>query len=50
MKRKESSFINSCCEALESEDIEAEVMVEMDPNKYFLPNRKSKHRVPDHIQ
>ena len=21
-------------------------MVEMDPNKYFLPNRKSKHRVP----
>ena len=42
----ESSFINSHCEALQLGGIEAEVMVEMDQNKYFLPNRKSKHRVP----
>ena len=45
-QKEESSFINSCCEALESGDIEVEVIVEMDPNKYFLPNSKSKHRVP----
>ena len=44
--KKESSFINSCCEALESGGIEVEVMVETDPNNYFLTNRKSKHRVP----
>ena len=45
-QKEESSFINSCCEVLESGDIEAEVMAERDPNKYFLPSRKSKFRVP----
>ena len=45
-QKEESSFSNSCCEALQSGDIKAKVMVEMDPNKYSLPNRKSKHRVP----
>ena len=45
-QKEESSFINSCCEGLGLGDIEAEVMAEMDPNKYFLPNRKSTYRVP----
>ena len=45
-RRAERNFTNSACEALESGDIEAEVIIEMDPSCYFVSNKKAKHKVP----
>ena len=45
-RRAERNFINSACGALESGDIEAEVLIEMDPSRYFVSNKKAKHKVP----
>ena len=45
-RRVERNFINSSCEALESGDVEAEVLIEMDPSCYFVSNKKAKHKVP----
>ena len=33
-------------EALEEGDIEAEDMIDMDPDHLFVPNKKAKHKVP----
>ena len=45
-RKAERNFINSACDALESGDIEAEVLTEMDPSCYFVSNKKAKHKVP----
>ena len=45
--RAEENFIDRCCEALEKGDIEAEVMLETQPGKMFVPNKKAKHKVPE---
>ena len=45
-RRVERNFINSAGEALESGDIEAEVLIEMDLSCYFVSNKKAKHKVP----
>ena len=46
-QKEESSFIDSCCEALESGDIEAEVMAEMiQLNIFYLAESPSKGCLP----
>ena len=45
-RKAERNFIYSVCDALESGDIEAEVLIEMDPSRYFVSNKKAKHKVP----
>ena len=45
-RKAERNFINSACDALQSGDIEAEVLIEMDPSCYFVSNKKAKNRVP----
>ena len=42
----ESRFIEQCVETLEEGDIEVEAMMDMDPNDFFVPKKKAKHKVP----
>lgn len=49
-RNTERKYIDECCDALESgniSDIEDENNIEGDPAKYFAPNMKAKHRVPE---
>ena len=45
-KKSRKKLYNSACEALELGDIEADVLIEMDPSCYFVSNKKAKHKVP----
>ena len=49
-RRAERNFINSACDTLKSGDIEAEVLIEMDPSCYFVSNKRTRHKVPAKLQ
>lgn len=47
-RQEESHFIQSCCDALETGDIDAEVNIDSDPSKFFLSQKRAKHKFPIH--
>ena len=49
-QRQQRKFIQEACDVLESgnlSDIEDEVLMESDPSKYFLANKRSSHKAPE---
>ena len=45
--KADANFVNEALETLNSGDIEAEAMIDIDPDKFFEPSKKVKHKVPD---
>ena len=45
-RKTDQIFVNSALEALKSGDIEAEAMIDLDPEAGFIPTQKASHRVP----
>ena len=44
--KADGKFVNEALEALNSGDIEAEAMIDMDADKFFEPSKQAKHKVP----
>ena len=44
--KADGKFVNEALEALNSGDIEAEAMIDMDADKFFKPSKQAKHKVP----
>ena len=42
----ETRFVEQCVETLEEGDIDAEAMMDMDLDDFFVPNKKAKHKAP----
>ena len=45
-RKTDQMFVNSTLEALKSGEIEAEAMIDLDPEAGFIPTQKAIHRVP----
>ena len=46
-KKTDHNFVSSALEALNTGDIEAEAMINLDPDIGFMPTQKACHRVPE---
>ena len=44
--KAEEEFIDSCIDAMQNGDLEQEAMFDLHPEKFLVPSKKARHRVP----
>ena len=44
--KAEEDFVDSCIDAMENGDLEQEAMFDLHPEKFLVPSKKARHRVP----
>ena len=44
--KAEEDFVDSCIDAMQNGDLEQEAMFDLHPEKFLVPSKKARHRVP----